>query len=929
MQPGGCRRSSPQFSRLLPSPGLGAGKLIPNPMPRKKLLLVGWDSADWKLMHPLMDAGKLPVVNHLVNTGVSGNLTTLEPQLSPMLWTSIATGKMAYHHGVNGFTEVDPVGGAVVPVSAATRECRTIWEMLGERGLRSHVVSWFATQGERDLNGKLVSNLFCHLPAEVRPGQDPATWPPPPPGTYWPPELAAAMNHLRVSPQEVDPDEIIRLFVPDAPRVDQTKDNRLWFLASRLAESYSVHAAATHLMTSDPDWDFMAVYYRALDEICHRFMPYHPPQMEGIPDEDFARHREVVNSAYRLHDLQLARLLQLAGPETTVLLVSDHGFHSDHLRPRFTPRVPAGITVWHRPQGVFIASGPGFKQDDLIFGARLLDVTPTILHFFGLPVGADLEGRVLTEAFAERVPVATIPTWERPEAPKPARCRPAPAESRALLDQFVALGYIDELAADPGQAAAETRRENDWNLARACMYGGRDEAALPLLEACLHARPERMDFAQALAGCQLRLGLLAEAEITAARACETFGRNENAHLLRAAIAMQKEDFPEALRWLELVRATRPGEIRLQILLAQSYVRLRRWAEAESAANLVLAADPHHPDAFLTLARLQLHQGRSEAATASALEAIGLQYGNPLGHYLLGSALAQVKQWAAAEQALLNALRLNPALLRAQRQLARVYRALGRPADAEICEHQARITRVKQQARQLTQLTDRRAAQAVRAAARAETGAHQQAAAARRAAEAAAVEPLDFVIVSGLPRSGTSLMMQMLQAGGLPLMTDGRRPADQDNPEGYWEWEPVKRLAKNPRIIEQARGRVIKIISALLPHLPPRHRYQIIYMTRPVEQVVASQWTMLARNGRRPKSEKEHLIRVQREHSAQILAALRRSDRVQVLEIAYPALVADPIPLIAQLAAFLPGRFQPGPAVSACVQPKLHRHRQGP
>ncbi|MFN9944506.1 MAG: alkaline phosphatase family protein [bacterium] len=85
-----------------------------------------------------------------------------------MLWTSVATGKMAYHHGVAGFTEVDPVDKAVVPVSAATRKCRTLWEMLGDHGYRSHVVNWFATQGEQDLNGKMVSNLYCHLDWSTR-----------------------------------------------------------------------------------------------------------------------------------------------------------------------------------------------------------------------------------------------------------------------------------------------------------------------------------------------------------------------------------------------------------------------------------------------------------------------------------------------------------------------------------------------------------------------------------------------------------------------------------------------------------------------------------------------------------------------------------------------------------------------------------------
>ena len=95
-------------------------------------------------------------------------------------------------------------------------------------------MSWFATHGERDLAGCMVSNMFGHLPS-VKPDSDPADWPPPPPGTYWPESLADSMNDLRVSPHELDPDEVIRLFVPEAHTVDQEKDKRLWVLSEKLA----------------------------------------------------------------------------------------------------------------------------------------------------------------------------------------------------------------------------------------------------------------------------------------------------------------------------------------------------------------------------------------------------------------------------------------------------------------------------------------------------------------------------------------------------------------------------------------------------------------------------------------------------------------------------------------------------------------------
>ncbi|MFM8189200.1 MAG: tetratricopeptide repeat protein, partial [Pirellula sp.] len=505
---------------------------------------------------------------------------------------------------------------------------------------------------------------------------DPETWPPPPPGTYWPESLAEFLNQDRISPEDIDPDYVLRLFVPDAPKVDQSKDQRLWELAKRLSEAFSAHNAAVRLMEIDPEWDFFAVYYRTIDEICHQFMHYHPPKMEGIPDEDFQMYKDVVNGAYRLHDLMLQRLLQLAGPETAVVLVSDHGFHSDHLRPKFTPRVPAGITVWHRPQGVLVVSGEGFCRDELVYGARLLDVTPTVLHYFGLPVGQDMEGRVLEDVFIEKRPVETIPSWESTISKARKRVPLSDTENRALLDQFVALGYIDEIPEDNSAAIAETNRENDWNMARAYMYAQRYEQALPLLEACFHAQPFRSDYAQMLANCQLQLKMLDEADATIDQARDHFGRTENADLIKASIAIEKEEFKTALDLLHGVQGKMPQEVQIQLFLARCYAALRRWGDGLAAVGRVLEADPDNAQAFLVKSRIELHQDRAHDAVDSALTAIGLQYGNPMGHFLLGTSLLKLNQLREAEKALRNCHQLAPRFLIAIRMLARVYHRLG-------------------------------------------------------------------------------------------------------------------------------------------------------------------------------------------------------------------------------------------------------------
>ena len=894
-------------------------------MTKKRLLLVGWDSADWKLINPLMDAGAMPALESLVNSGTSGNLTTLEPQLSPMLWTSIATGKMAYHHGVPGFTEVEPQSGAIVPVSAATRKCKTVWEMLAERGLKSHIVSWFATQGERDIPGKMVSNMYCHVP-DVSADSDPATWPPPPPGTYFPDELAELLNEDRISTHDIDPDYVVRLFVPNAPKVDQAKDQRLWQLAKRLSEAFSAHNAAVRLMELDPDWDFFAVYYRTIDEISHQFMHYHPPKMEGIPDEDFEMYKDVVNGAYRLHDLMLQRLLQLAGPETAVMLVSDHGFHSDHLRPKFTPRVPAGITVWHRPQGVFVASGEGFSKDELVFGARLLDITPTVLHYFGLPVGQDMEGRVLEDVFAEKRDVESISSWESSSGMARTRVPLSETENRALLDQFVALGYIDEIPEDNSVAIAETNRENDWNMARAFMFAMKYEEALPLLEKCFHAQPFRSDYAQVLANCQLQLKMLEEADATIDQARDHFGRTENADLIKASIAIERENFATALELLETVQGKLPQEIQIQLFLARCYAALRRWDEGLAAVARVLEADPDNPQAYLVKARIEMHQNRSHDAVDSALAAIALQYGNPMGHFMLGASLLQLNKLQEAEKALRNCQQLAPEFIPGLRMLARVYHRLGDYSQFTKVENRRSEIVAKFRESHQRELGRLRLQASARKADRDAIDREKQSEIDRKEAEIASIEPLEILVVSGLPRSGTSLMMQMLKAAGIEPMTDGKRTADDDNPEGYWEWEDIKVLPKNPRIIEQTKGKVVKVISALLPSLPRPHRYKIIYMVRPTQQVVDSQLVMLDRQGQKARSEKQHLIEVQESHSRQIRQAISKSDRADLLEVSYPDLVADPQAIIEQLEKFLGSRFQKSPAVVACVKPKLFRNR---
>ena len=240
----------------------------------RRVLLIGWDAADWQVIHPLLDAGLMPNLQRLVEGGVIGNVASLSPMLSPMLWTSIATGKRAYAHGVCGFAEPLPDRSGVRPVGTRTRKCKALWNIASQSNLASIVCAWQASHPAEPVRGAMVSNLFAVPPANATP----EAWPIPQ-GSVEPAALAENLAEVRVHPFEIEAPPLQQL-ISRAAELDQSDPlvrHRLGFLAQRLAEVISVHAIATELLEKEA-WDFGAIYYECIDQDGHGFMPFHPPR---------------------------------------------------------------------------------------------------------------------------------------------------------------------------------------------------------------------------------------------------------------------------------------------------------------------------------------------------------------------------------------------------------------------------------------------------------------------------------------------------------------------------------------------------------------------------------------------------------------------------------------------------------------------------
>jgi hypothetical protein len=186
---------------------------------------------------------------------------------------------------------------------------------------------------------------------------------------------------------------------------------------------------------------------------------------------------------------------------------------------------------------------------------------------------------------------------------------------------------------------------------------------------------------------------------------------------------------------------------------------------------------------------------------------------------------------------------------------------------------------------------------------------------------------DFVtVVAGLPRSGTSMMMRMLEAGGLSVLTDHVRTADEDNPEGYYEYERVKQIEEDQAWLGQARGRVVKMVSALLEHLPPAYHYKVVFMRREMGEILASQRKMLDHLGELAgEVDDAEMSRLFAQHLGKVTRWLEAQPNVDLLYVSYNDVLADPEVQAERVSHFFGGNLDAAAMVDV-VDPELYRNR---
>jgi predicted AlkP superfamily phosphohydrolase/phosphomutase len=387
----------------------------------QRVAIIGVDGCDWDKLGPMVESGRLPNFKRLMDGGAYGPLMSEPPLVSPRIWTTISTGKVADKHGIIGFVNE---GG--VPVNASMRTAAPVWDIVSSFGLPVGVVGWYVTWPVEEVNGFLLSDRLHSLlrgPVQMlqsfkgRPTN----------------ERLETFGHFTF-------DAGYKRYAHDELRYQQ---NRI--VDEPLRWGYLRDAIYSRMATTlTPSYRpaLSAFYLRGVDFVQHFFWQYSDPEpFQGVTEEDIAAYGGVIDSYYVYTDRVLGRLLDALGDDVNVIIVSDHGFKA---RLDLDPNRPQ-LTGAHDVAGVIIAAGPAIRAAGSIHGATIFDVTPTALAVMGLPVAEDMDGRALVEFIREEhlaaYPLSSIPSYE--PAVGRERGEIGSTMDDSIKEQLKSLGYIE------------------------------------------------------------------------------------------------------------------------------------------------------------------------------------------------------------------------------------------------------------------------------------------------------------------------------------------------------------------------------------------------------------------------------------------------------------------------------------------------------
>jgi len=676
--------------------------------PRRRLknpiVLIGLDGADWQTADPLIESGRLPNLARLKRKGAWGHLRSSTPMLSPLLWTTAATGKPPEDHGIIDFLVPDPASGRRVPIGSSFRKVKALWNIFDGRGLSSAVVGWWATYPAERVNGVIVSDRVAYSLFDVAEAAGS--------GLVSPASLWFGVKDKIVEATAISDAEVLRLAEVSPPEIALAREasrrrgenasrDRLVHLLKIIAGAKTYHGIALSLIEQGQP-DLIAVYYQGIDEVSHRFAHCAPPATAMCPAGAAARYGETVERYYEYQDALLGEILLKIDPASYVIVMSDHGFRAGGDRPRDeAPDIEGKPAKWHRGYGVLLAAGPGVAAG-LLENVTLLDVAPTVLRLAGLPAASDMKGRALVQVEGLPSPAPAVASYEREGQPLAAASAAGTetdgidSSEAGMLENLRSLGYIGGSSEPSGVNPGATRGEADGgmepgtpstvtahtNVGAIHLQKGRTAEAAREFEAALGLAPEYFPALMGLAEARVVEGRLREALALIGRAMESSPDPEPGVYARFATLSGKDaSRAAAARTLERLRVTRPREAGIPVALALLAHEEGRAAESEALLRAALSLDPTNTEALSRLFQARKRAGREADLEPEVRRALGMNPGSVMHRNWLGLILQRRGETASAEREYLAALDVAPDFPGTMANIGSLYGRIGRLHEA--------------------------------------------------------------------------------------------------------------------------------------------------------------------------------------------------------------------------------------------------------
>ena len=360
------------------------------------MIWLGFDGFDFELVDRLAGQGRMPNWKRLWSEGYTARLKSFVPILSPIVWTTLATGVGPDIHRILDFQQVDPVTGRKVPISGSSRAVPAIWNVASESGLTVGVVGWWATHPAEDVRGFFVTDHASPILFEGLPKQ----------GVAFPPALSAGVEQISAREGVVTSEELARFVAVPAGELaaarasEQGLPNNLVLLARTIGATRVESRIARELYDRNLP-DLTMLYLEGTDVVGHLFASEVPPRIACVSDVDFARYRDTVAEYYALVDRVLGQWMRRAGEDGATLIVSsDHGFKWGEDRSCEGASFDPGTAgFWHRLDGVFAAWGARVNGSRERGDASVFDVEPTVAALLKLPVDDHAPGRPMLDVF--------------------------------------------------------------------------------------------------------------------------------------------------------------------------------------------------------------------------------------------------------------------------------------------------------------------------------------------------------------------------------------------------------------------------------------------------------------------------------------------------------------------------------------------------